>query len=98
MSNTKHTEGNAEISVQVNLAFTYPRYIRVKSLIICVAEGETPEISQANAERICKAWNCHDELVQSLENLVSWCIKFTPEYPTALLNAKQVLSKVNLKP
>lgn len=69
MSNTKHTQGKADIFTKTDLSFPYPRYIRVNSMIICVAEGGTSEISQANAERICTAWNNYDEMKKSVAEL-----------------------------
>jgi|GEM_PF-5683018 len=67
------TEGQARIAGE-NQGFPHKRYIRVGSILICTAEGETSEIAEANAERIVTAWNCHDQLVKQL-SLMTYLVR-----------------------
>ena len=52
-----------------------------------------PEEAQANAERIVKAVNCHDDLVGALKELARLLPPKTPEDSRLILKAEKALAK-----
>ena len=96
---SKHYEEEARIASE-NQGFPYSKHVRVGSRMICAAEGETPEISEANAQRIVLAWNCHDELVEALlaarHRLQIWSESdsWEQEDETSLNKITNILSKI----
>lgn len=62
---SKHTKGNAYIETAYNKI-----YISVDDWQLCEVGSIGPQ-NTANAERIKVVWNAHDELVKSLEKLIT---------------------------
>lgn len=100
-SNTKHTPGNVLVKDQGRLPDGDGRLICIRSessngYIAQIQEiGEHREQAKANAKRIVRCWNNHDDLVAALEKLVSWLEYRAPgEKPGYSLDvAKEVLKK-----
>ncbi len=73
---SEYTKGEATIYCQDCFDCRYPGIdVGNKTIIVYGLEGEsdgvrggTKEESEANAKRIALTWNCHDELVEALEN------------------------------
>ena len=58
-----------------------------------------PDLNEthSNAEFICRAANCHDDLLEALENMIAQFAKYTPKLNHAkcweIIQAKAILAK-----
>lgn len=71
MKNNSEIKRELRIAQRNNNDFPYYRWIRSGDLLICIVEGNTPEIAEENANKIIKCVNSHDELVAALKAFIS---------------------------
>jgi len=83
MSSDKHTQGQIDIDTDKNYVSKYRIYETTTGANVgwFDPDEETIEQGEANAERIVKAWNNYDQLLEALDgigSLLEFAIHATP--------------------
>ena len=101
---TQHTQGEWSVSVQGDDVFIRPENIMKRAICKIYPREDENETAEANAERIVKCVNMHDELVETLRklemglnNIASERTSTWNKYEPIIAKAKQLLKQAEQK-